>query len=361
MEYEETKEIPDPVREGYNFKGWELKGEASTIDESKVFTMGYEDSTLTAKWEPKEYVLHYDVNQGNPLANPTKKIQYTKPYGELATTTRSYYTFGGWYTTATNGTQVTDKTVHNVTRDVTIYAHWNNTPPSDPQFTITYKNSNSSENGMLKNDQEIITVVVKSRDAEETTPHFKLECISGGLCKSGNYQISQPTITTGQAVFTITAKKMGIGLLKATAYDTPGLSATNSEVVYVYGPDGSISKEEKYTVYTFDSGWLEPLEGCYISEFQMTVKFNNGHSNGGNNDNMTVTGKTRSGKEIVLYTWTGNMLDDLHVSDAFDPSKYADDPIVQIKFYTYSPHNGCTPSANIHYSVKYTFKKEWIT
>ena len=362
MEYEETKEIPDPVREGYNFKGWELKGEASTI-EDKVFTMGYEDSSLTAKWEPKEYNLNFNVNGGSNLSMQSKKVQYTKPYGQLATASRNYYTFGGWYTTATNGTQVTDKTVHNVTRDVTVYAHWNNTPPSEPQFKISYQNSNNSESGMLTNNREVITITVTSHDKEEGTPHFKLECISGGLCKSGNYQITGPVLSNNQAVFTITANKMGIGLFKATAYDTPGLSSNNSEIAYVYGPDGSISKDEKYTRYDFDSGWLEKLEGCYISEFSFTVQFASGHNNGSNNDSMDVIGIRKSGAQVDLGTYKGNMLADLHEIKMTEEqlNQYADDPIVQIKFHTYSPHDGCTPAAKIHYSVKYKFKKEWIT
>lgn len=363
MEYEETKEIPDPVREGYNFKGWELKGEASTIDESKVFTMGYEDSSLTAKWEPKEYVLHYDVNQGNPLANPTKKIQYTKPYGELATTTRSYYTFGGWYTTATNGTKVSEQTVLSTPKDVTIYAHWNNTAPSEPQFTITYQNSKNSESGMLTNNREVITVIVKSHDKEEGTPHFNLECVSGGLCKSGNYEISGPTTANDQAIFTITAKKMGVGLLRATAFDTPGLSSKSNEIVYVYGPDGSISKDEKYTQTTFDSQWLEELEGCFISEYSFSVQFASSHSNGSTSDpdKMVVKGRTKSGQVKELFEWHGNMEGNLHITTVVDMSQYQDDPIVSFDFYTYSPHTGCTPAANIHYSVKYKFNKAWIT
>ena len=144
LAYEETKEITDPTRDGYNFTGWDLKGEASTL-ENKIFTMGYENSTLTAQWTPKEYNLNFNANQGGNLSMNSKKVTYTMPYGELATTSRTSYTFGGWYTAAQGGTQVNEQTIHSVTHDTTVYAHWNNTAPATPQITTYYKNANKSE------------------------------------------------------------------------------------------------------------------------------------------------------------------------------------------------------------------------
>lgn len=366
LAYEETKDIPDPTRTGYNFTSWKLVGEASTID-NRVFKMGYEDTTITAQWSPKTYTLYYDVNGGNPVSPASKSIVYTKEYGDLPTPTRTGYTFEGWYTDANNGTQVNAQTKHTVPNDVTIHAHWLNTPPTEPQFTITYANAPGKSEGMLPRDNgtETITVTISSTDREEKYPtKFNLECTGGGLCKNGNLTISGPVIKDGKAVYTLTAKKMGIGLLKATVNDTPGLSNHNSSVIYVYGPDGQISEDAKYDVYSFNSGWLEQLEGCYISEFEFRVQFGSGHSNGNNDDTMKVTGRTKSGSQVLLYQWTGNMLGTLHVSNFDELTKYnnshPNDPIVEIEFYTYSPHNGCTPDATIHYSVKYTFDKRLI-
>lgn len=367
LEYEETKDIPDPTRVGYDFTGWKVEGEASKL-EDRVFTMGYENTTITAQWSPKKYTLHYDVNQGAAVNPTSKEIIYTKEYGQLPTTSRTGYTFAGWYTDRNGGTKVNEHTVHNVTNDVTIYAHWDNTPPTEPKFTISYKNNSGKDEGMLPRTDgatETITVTITSSDKEETYPtSFNLVCSGGGLCKNGNATISGPTISNGTAVYTITAKKMGVGLLKATVNDTPGLDNHNSTVIYVYGPDGKLSEDAKYDVYSFDSGWVGELEGCYISDFEMTVQFGSGHYNGGNNDNMKVTGKTKSGKEVDLFYYEGNMEGNLHKSTLDKLNEYyknnPNDPIIDIKFYTYSPHDGCTPAATIHYSVKYTFDKKLL-
>lgn len=53
----------------------------------------------------------------------TLYAQWTNPtYGTLATPTRTGYTFGGWYTAASDGTKI--ETSATVTGNVTIYAHW---------------------------------------------------------------------------------------------------------------------------------------------------------------------------------------------------------------------------------------------
>ena len=73
-------------------------------------------------------------------------MNYNSAYGTLATATRDYYSFAGWFTAADGGSQVTESTVMG-TSDVTVYAHWNLNPeqgwvlssqvPSGAQITQT--------------------------------------------------------------------------------------------------------------------------------------------------------------------------------------------------------------------------------
>ena len=44
-----TKNIENPVREGYTFTGWQLSNNSSKINAS-TFTMGNSDVTITANW-----------------------------------------------------------------------------------------------------------------------------------------------------------------------------------------------------------------------------------------------------------------------------------------------------------------------
>ena len=51
-------------------------------------------------------------------------VSYGASYGELPTVTRTGYTFDGWFTEETSGTQVTSSTTVNITVAQTLYAHW---------------------------------------------------------------------------------------------------------------------------------------------------------------------------------------------------------------------------------------------
>lgn len=64
LEYNSTKEIPDPTMTGYTFTGWELIGEGATLN-STTFTIGAENVVLTATWKANKYpyfIYHYQQN-----------------------------------------------------------------------------------------------------------------------------------------------------------------------------------------------------------------------------------------------------------------------------------------------------------
>ena len=54
----------------------------------------------------------------------TSTISYGQTYGTLPTPTRSGYTFNGWYTAASGGTQITSSSIVNIADDQVLYAQW---------------------------------------------------------------------------------------------------------------------------------------------------------------------------------------------------------------------------------------------
>ena len=67
----------------------------------------------------------------------TKSVMQGSSYGTLPTPTRDTYRFDGWFTDATNGSQVTSATTMG-TANTTIYAHWTKT------YAITYNAGNAT-------------------------------------------------------------------------------------------------------------------------------------------------------------------------------------------------------------------------
>lgn len=114
-------QMPTPEKQYYTFTGWYL-ADGTKVTEDTVFSTGL-DQTVYATWTPNTFTLTYNAN-GGTCSTTTATMTYSKAIGTLPTPTRDYYTFNGWYTAASGGTQVTAETVFDTDADVTIYAQW---------------------------------------------------------------------------------------------------------------------------------------------------------------------------------------------------------------------------------------------
>ena len=129
LSYKETKTIPNPEKEGYTFTGWTLNGQGSTFNQS-VFTMGYEDATLSAEYTVNTYQVKYDGN-GATGTMPNSTYTYGVSYNLTSNTyQKTGYTFVGWNTdkTKTEALYLDGASVKNLTsvnnNVVTLYAIW---------------------------------------------------------------------------------------------------------------------------------------------------------------------------------------------------------------------------------------------
>ena len=111
-----------PTKTGYTFAGWYSESSLTNrITNTTIFKNEYK--TLYAKWTANKYTLTYNANGGS--VSPTSKtVTYDATYGTLPTPTRAGYSFKGWYTAASGGTQVTTTTVVKTSSNHTIYAQW---------------------------------------------------------------------------------------------------------------------------------------------------------------------------------------------------------------------------------------------
>jgi len=117
--------LPDATdyitRSGYRFIYWST-GTGTTYNAGLFYTPAG-DVTLYAQWEyiSTTYTITFNANGGtvSPASGTTGA---NGRLASLPTPARSNYTFNGWYTAATGGTQVTTSTVFN--GSTTIYARW---------------------------------------------------------------------------------------------------------------------------------------------------------------------------------------------------------------------------------------------
>lgn len=114
-------DLPTPTRGGYSFQGWFTSGGTQITKTSTVSITAAQ--TLYARWSAKSVTVTFNAGEGT-VTPATQTVTYGQTYGTLPTPVRSGYTFLGWFTSATGGTEITASTTVTQTADQTLFAHW---------------------------------------------------------------------------------------------------------------------------------------------------------------------------------------------------------------------------------------------
>lgn len=127
--------LPTLTKSGYTFNGWydaASGGNRITTDST------YSVNTLYAHWTANTYTVTLNLNASS-LYNTTTDIKngsaayttdgsltltYGGTYAGLPTLSKAGYTFGGWYTAATGGTNVTTSSAMGTASAHSLYARW---------------------------------------------------------------------------------------------------------------------------------------------------------------------------------------------------------------------------------------------
>ena len=153
---------------GKQFKGWATSASGTVITGTSITVSA--DTKLYAIWEPipvTEYTITFNVNGGNGTIPP--QTTSGQKLSSLPTATHSgSYSFDGWYTAASGGTQIT--TAYVFSANTTVYAHWTYTGGSvgvgsyTPSYTVSV---DKTENGTITvspksaSKGSIVTITVK--------------------------------------------------------------------------------------------------------------------------------------------------------------------------------------------------------
>ena len=86
-------------------------------------TKGASAESTTFAATANTYTVTFNAN-GGTTPTASKSVTYDSTYGTLPSPTRTGYSFAGWYTAASGGTQVMASTTVAITANQTLYAHW---------------------------------------------------------------------------------------------------------------------------------------------------------------------------------------------------------------------------------------------
>lgn len=86
----------------------------------------------------KEFTITFNPN-GGTTSTTSKTVIYKDTYGTLPTPTRTGYTFNGWYTSSSGGTEITSSTTVSIVENQTLYAQW-----TAKTYSVIYNHNNGA-------------------------------------------------------------------------------------------------------------------------------------------------------------------------------------------------------------------------
>ncbi len=145
-------------------------------------------------WVPNKYTLNLDSQEAG---NVERSVTYGSRYGTLPTPTRTGYTFLGWFTNATGGTQVFAGTTVNSECNHTLYAHW-----LAKTFTVTYDANGGTPAKQIRNATYDLGVA----DTPDTPRRAGFSFTGWFTAKTGGKKVSDETLATITANQTLYAR-----------------------------------------------------------------------------------------------------------------------------------------------------------
>ena len=271
--------LPTCSRTGYTFLGWYTASSGGTKISSTTKITG--TVTYYAQWSINSYTLTYNVNGGNAVSPASKSVQYGSAYGTLPTPTRAStaqysYTFAGWYTAATGGTQVTANTTMGA-GNTTIYAHWTATTRSYTiNYQTTYGSLNRTSQSVAYGSKGSCTLTMPANDAQYTyTFQGWYTAANGSGTKVGSsLTLETPSITGAATYYAYVTRAVNryTFTFNANGGSTPSSSSISKNYGEAIGtlPTCSRAADNTYT-YAF-AGWFDTSATSGGTQLTMTTK-----------------------------------------------------------------------------------------
>lgn len=182
--------LPTPTRSGYEFFGWyDAKSGGSLVTNATKVTKT-SDHTLYAHWNllPTPVTVTFDPNGGS-VSTKAKVVYPGETYGELPVPVRSGFSFDGWYTAASGGTLITEKSTVDSASSHTLYAQWHAVADYLSVCTEypTYGLVQIVSNTYLKSLPCSRTTDENSTDIDRLSPGAVLEVMAIYKNNQGNY------------------------------------------------------------------------------------------------------------------------------------------------------------------------------
>ena len=204
---------------GYTFAGWFTAASGGikiTTDSPHNQT---ENFTLYAQGTANTIVISYDANGGATPSGGSATTVTGGSIATLATTSYTGYTFTGWFTAASGGTQITTSAGHDQTSNFTLYAQW-----TIKILKITYVLNGGSKIGEGSKDTEYFGTITTLQPVSYTGWTF----LGWFTAPEGGIQITTSEPHNRTSNFTLYAQ------WRSNTYSVGSTGPGGGKVFYVY-------------------------------------------------------------------------------------------------------------------------------
>lgn len=206
-----------------------------------------------------KYIVTFNANGGS-VSTSSISVTNGSTYGTLPTPTRTGYTFAGWYTSSTGGTQITSSSTVSLSANQTLYAHW-----TANRYTVIL---NANGGSVSTSSKEVTYGSTYGTLPTPTRTDYTFggwyTASSGGTLVTASSTVSITSDQTLYAHWTANPKTYTI------TFNANGGSVSTSNKEVTYGSTYGTLPTPTRTGYTFD-GWYTVSSGGTLVTASSTV------------------------------------------------------------------------------------------
>lgn len=259
-------------------------------DKANLSISDYNDGLDTATWyfAQSSYTITFDAN-GGTVTTASKIVTNGNTYGDLPTPTRSGYSFDGWFTSASGGTQITSSSTVNLTDDQTLYAHWTYVSAT---YTVTYNANGGTGTPSQQTKQENVALTLSSfRPSKSFTIQYNA---NGGSVSPASKSVS-------------------------CTFNSWNTASNGSGTAYA--PGGQYTANTSVTLY---AQWTNPTAGELATPSRSGYSFIGWYTSASGGTQVSAS-TTVSGTMTVYAHWTSASSDPYNMGDeTYSFSNYSD-------------------------------------
>ncbi len=264
-------ELPTPTRTNYTFDGWFTSASGGTKIEETTKLISDTAHTLYAHWTKEVVKATITLNANGGSVSPTSvEVIVDEMYENLPAPTRSGYTFAGWFTAASGGTQITSSMKVTSTSARTLYAHWT-------ENVITVNVSFNANGGTVTQSSAIVTYG-KNYGALPVPTKTGYTFNGWYTSSTGGIKVTESTNVISSSSHTLYAQWTEI-ITTVTVTLNAGVDATVSPSSLIINKDGTYGSlpTPKKNDYKFD-GWYTSSSGGTKIESTTKLVSNTAHT-----------------------------------------------------------------------------------